>query len=587
MRASQTILGTLRDDPGDAIVASHRLMLRAGLARKLGAGLYHFLPLGLRVMRKIEAVIREEMDAAGALEFELPILTPAELWQKSGRWDLMGKEMFRLKDRHDSDNVLGPTHEESFTSLMSELLQSYRDLPKNVYQIHTKFRDEIRPRFGVIRSREFVMKDAYSFDLDEAGLDRTYQTMRRTYRRIFARLGLSVVPVEADMGTMGGSASEEFMTPSEIGEETLLLSSDRKYRSNQEKTPCVYPDAKAIDATRAATSDLSTLERLHTPGAKTIDDVCKVLNISPRDILKTVVYLADGKLVAVAIRGDRDVNEVKLRNQLGALELAPADPAAIVAAGSIPGYIAPIGLKGEAITLWDLSLTTGTEWVIGANEKNYHLRGFVAPADRQSVDVALARSGDPVPGGAGVLTEMKGIEVGHIFKLGYKYSEAFKLSVLDANGRPVTPIMGCYGIGVNRTLATIIEQWHDEKGVRWPISVAPYEVCLVSIAKDDTEIAAARALYEALLRADVEVLWDDRDLRPGVKFTDAELIGYPIRLTMGKGYFQKGELEVQLRANGETLSFQGPVESLVEQTVALRARLAKELERQLEAELET
>ena len=581
MLASRSLIATLRDDPGDAVVASHRLMLRAGLVRKLGAGLYHFLPLGLRVFRKIETIIREEMNAAGALEFQLPILTPSELWEQSGRWDKMGKEMFRVKDRHEVWNVLGPTHEESFSSLVADLIKSYRDLPLNVYQIHTKFRGEIRPRFGVIRSREFCMKDAYSFDLDDAALDVTYQKMRVAYRRIFARLGLHTIPVEADSGAMGGTGSEEFMVPSEIGEETLLISEKGEYRSNQEKTPVVYLAGKSVakKSTAAPTTDAQSLKRLHTPGMKTIADVARHLEISATEILKIVMYMADEKPVAVCIRGDRDVNEVKLMNQLGATVLAPATAEQIKAAGSVIGFIGPLGLAKDVRLLWDLSLTAGgPEWVVGANEAEYHLGGCVLDPDRASVDLALAIAGDPSPAGDGVLKEMKGIEVGHIFKLGKKYTDAFQISVQGEDGRPLTPVMGCYGVGVNRTMATIIEQWHDDKGIRWPISAAPYEIALVSITKSDDEAAQARAFYEALMAAGCDVLWDDRDMRPGVKFNDAELIGYPIRLTMGKSFFQDGELEVQLRAKNEQSKIKGDAAELVQAVLRMRTELYAELE---------
>lgn len=581
MLASRSLIATLRDDPGDAVVASHRLMIRAGLVRKLGAGLYHLLPMGLRVFRKIENIIREEMNAAGALEFQLPILTPAELWEQSGRWDKMGKEMMRSKDRHDVWNVLGPTHEESFSSLVKDLIKSYRDLPLNVYQIHTKFRDEIRPRFGVIRSREFCMKDAYSFDLDDAALEVTYQKMRAAYRRIFARLGLDTIPVEADSGAMGGTGSEEFMVPSEIGEETLLLSENGKYRSNQEKTPVAYADAgkSKADGKSTATSDLKTLERLHTPGLKTIADVAKHLNVSGSAILKTVVYYADEEPVAVCMRGDREVNEIKLSNYLGAGTLVPASPDQIKAIGSVIGFIGPIGLTGDVRLLWDLSLSAGgPEWIIGANETEYHLGGCVLDPQRESVDLALARAGDPSPAGDGILKEMKGIEVGHIFKLGKKYSDAFKITVQGEDGRPLTPVMGSYGVGVNRTMATIIEQWHDDKGIRWPISAAPYEIALVSIAKGDDEMEKARAFYDALIAAGCDVIWDDRGTRPGVKFNDAELIGYPIRLTMGKSYFQDGELEVNERAKGTQSKWEGDIPALVESVLKLRNELYAELE---------
>ncbi len=591
MQATHTVIATLRDDPGDAVVASHRLMLRSGLARKQGSGLYSFLPLGLRVMRKIEQVIREEMEAAGAVEVLLPILTPAELWEESGRWTKMGKEMFRVKDRHEVMNALGPTHEESMTSLVKDLIRSHRDLPLNIYQMHTKFRDEIRPRFGVIRSREFVMKDSYSFDLDEAGLENTYQKMRIAYRRVFARLGLRTVPVEADSGAMGGTGSEEFMVPSEIGEETLLLSESESYRSNSEKTPVVYTDI--VDEARAKpTQELSELEKLHTPNVKTIEDLAKFLEVRPAQILKTVLYMIDGQPTAVCIRGDRDVNEIKLANVTSAQEILAASPEEIKQAGSVAGFIGPLGIAKDVRILWDTSLQTGEAWIIGANEVDYHYKGCVLDPQRESADLGLARAGDPAPNGDGLLKEIKGIEVGHIFKLGYKYTDAFKLTVQNEDGKAVKPIMGTYGIGVNRTLATIIEQWHDDKGITWPVSAAPFEICLISITGKDPqqrerELTQARELYAALKDAGCDVLWDDRDLRPGVKFADSELIGYPIRLTMGKKFFQDGELEVLLRSKDEQSVLKGSsVRELVPQILRLREKLYDDLRQLLEQQIE-
>ena len=578
MKASQFLIATLREDPQDAQVASHRLMLRSGLVRKVGAGLYHILPMGLRVIRKIEAIVREEMNRTGAMEFQLPVLIPAELWEKSGRWNTMGKEMFRLKDRHDIWNVLGPTHEESFTDLMSQILRSYRDLPVNVYQIHTKFRDEIRPRFGVIRSREFIMKDAYSFHADAASLDETYQKMRGAYRQIFQRSGLETVPVEADSGSMGGSGSEEFMVPSEIGEEVLLLSDE--YRSNQEKTPVLYAELgdtgegsspknaasdkggsgggkKAANSGTAAAPTLADLQIIDTPKIRTIEELAQFLKCQTAELLKSVVYRTENGLVFIGIRGDRDINEVKLKNHLGCLELNPASDADFTKIGSVPGSAGPFDLKvaDNLQILFDRSALTADTWITGANQKDKHVKGFYLTAEQKAgaVDLALAVNGDPSPAGDGLLREMRGIEVGHIFKLGDKYTKAFGLTVLDPDQQPIVPIMGCYGIGINRTMATVIEQNHDDKGIVWPISVAPFEVCLVSITKTEEEKAQAQAVYESMLSAGLDVLWDDRDLRPGVRFNDAELLGYPIRVTLGKFYFQDGEAEIQIRSTGESL----------------------------------
>ena len=620
MRASQTLLHTLREDPGDALTASHRLLLRAGLAYKLGAGLYHLLPLGLRSFRKIEAIVRSEMDQAGALEIQAPILIPAELWQRSGRWDAMGKELFRLQDRHANWNALGPTHEESFSELFSNLLRSHKDLPKNIYQIHTKFRDEIRPRFGMIRAREFVMKDAYSFHLDEECLEKGYQTMRRAYRRIFARLDLDTLSVEADTGSMGGQASEEFMVPAEIGEEVLLVSEDGRYRSNQEKTPVIYE--KRRTAKLEAAQDKSKLKKIHTPKLKNIIEVAKFLKTETDQILKAVLYMADQRPVLVFLRGDREVNEVKLKNHLKSRELCPASLDETKRLKLAAGFMGPLGImekkstkeakavKGAQIAketkvtketklsvLWDHSVKSRDKFVIGANEKDYHYMDYVPDPKIESQDLALARAGDPVPSlqekdegkGEGKaiskdthilddkLREIRGIEVGHIFKLGRKYSEAFGMKVLNEKGREVVPWMGCYGIGINRTLATIIEQHHDEKGIRWPIAAAPFEVLLISISKSAEENQKAAAFYEALLGAGCDVLWDDRDLRPGVKFADAELIGFPIRITMGKHYFSSGVLELQLRASGKEEKFEGDLQGAVEKVLSLKAKLYQDM----------
>ncbi len=581
MKASKYLLPTARENPQDAVIASHRLMLRAGLFRKSGSGLYHILPMGLRVIRKIENIVREEMNNAGALEFSLPILTPSELWKQSGRWDTMGKEMFRIQDRHEAWLTLGPTHEESFTDLMKGILKSYRDLPVNVYQIHPKFRDEIRPRFGVIRSREFSMKDAYSFDMDQEGLEITYQTMRQAYRKIFARTGLVTIPVEADTGAMGGTGSEEFMVPSDIGEETLLISEKGKYRGNQEKTPVVYSDAVTREAPAKANSTKMKLKKVHTPNCATIADLEHFLKIPAQHILKTMLYLADGRPVAVCLRADRNLNEVKLKNNLHATEVTPASAEEILAAGSVAGYIGPEGLDESIPIFWDESINTGREWVIGANEKDHHYLGYIAQVHK-TVDLALAVGGDPSPAGDGILQEVKGIEVGHIFKLGYKYTKAFEMTVLDENGKPHMPIMGCYGIGVTRTMAAVIEQEHDTEGIVWPISVAPFEIVLVSITKSEEEDGRVGEFYKAMTDIGLEVFWDDRDLRPGVKFTDAELIGFPIRITMGKKYFEAGDVEVQIRRGKKNLVLKGNSFEILDQIVNIRKELFADLNSRME-----
>ncbi|TGM91591.1 proline--tRNA ligase [Leptospira levettii] len=556
MKASSYLIPTAKEDPQDAVVASHKLMMRAGLIRKSAAGLYSYLPLGLRVLRKIEGIVRKEMDAAGALEFQLPILTPSEIWKESGRWDKMGKEMFRLKDRHDNESCLGPTHEESFCVLVKPMVRSYKDLPINVYQIHTKFRDEIRPRFGVIRSREFTMKDAYSFHLDDESLDKTYQTMRKTYRRIFAGMGLSTIPVQADSGNMGGSASEEFMVVSPIGEETLTICPSCHYSGNIEKTPVI---AKKNTAKQAFNGN----GKLHTPAKKSITEVAEFLNTKEENLLKAVALVADGQYVLVFLEGDRELNENKLKNHLGCNELRPMGPAEMEKLGLVPGFIGPGFPKSESLKIYiDALIDWNFTYIAGANEMDHHIAGvqltsYFQEEEVTKIDVSQAKVGDPCPSCGTGLTAEKGIEVGHIFKLGQKYSKAFDITVLNDKGKATTTTMGCYGIGVNRCMATVIEQCNDDKGIFWPVSIAPFTVCLVSIAKNPEDIAKIESIYKALVASGIEVLWDDRDLGPGFKFKDSELIGFPIRITLGKGFLEKNEITILDRKSmaEETIPF--------------------------------
>ncbi|MBE7438525.1 MAG: proline--tRNA ligase [Spirochaetales bacterium] len=552
MKSTQFFIRTFRDPPADAVVASHRLLVQAGFIRKQGSGHYHLLPAGLRSLRKIEAVIREEMNAAGAIEFQLPQMIPAELWQKSGRYQAMGKELFRLADRHGNWNVMGPTHEESFTDLLCGLLKSYKELPLNLYQIQTKFRDEIRPRYGMIRSREFIMKDAYSFHRNDENLREIYEVMRLTYRRIFERLGLQTIAVEADSGAMGGARSEEFMIASEVGEEVLLVGEG--YAGNREKTTVEYG--------RAATVAPSPGEKVATPGKKTIEEVSTFLGIRPEQMIKAVACVSGDQLIVVFLRADREVNEAKLKALLGVSELEAASPEQIASCGGVAGFLgpglssAPSRKKGkkktdrELVCIYDASLKSGGPYVAGANEVDFHLRNYM-PALTEVHDVALARAGDPVPGGKGTLKEMKGMELGHIFQLGDKYSRTMGLELLDEKGRTFHPLMGCYGIGVNRTLAAIAEQHHDEAGLAWPRVAAPFEVVLISITRSPAEIEAVAELYQSMISLGMDVLWDDREERPGVKFNDADLIGYPLRITAGKTFFAQGNLEVRVRKTGE------------------------------------
>ncbi|MCC5815890.1 MAG: proline--tRNA ligase [Leptospira sp.] len=577
MKASQYLIPTTKDDPQDAVVASHKLMMRAGLVRKSGAGLYHYLPLGLKILKKIESIIREEMDSSGALEFQLPILTPSDLWKESGRWDKMGKEMFRLKDRHDNENCLGPTHEESFCSLMKPMLRSYKDLPINVYQIHTKFRDEIRPRFGVIRSREFTMKDAYSFHLDDASLEETYQLMRQTYRKIFQRMGLTTIPVQADSGNMGGSASEEFMVVSPIGEETLMLCDACGYNGNIEKTPLVINSEKD-----AENGTYSQGVEVSTPNAKSIEDVAKLLNVDTHDCIKALALVVDGIPNIVFIPGDRELNEAKFKNATSANESRPMGNAELEKYNLIAGFIGADQTFHKDIRVWkDASLSHSKKYVTGYNKVDFHIQDYVGGdkwSDMETADLVMTRRGDACPNCGKPMDEEKGIEVGHIFQLGKKYAESFDIKVLDDKGKPQVLTMGCYGIGVNRCMATVIEQCNDDKGIYWPISIAPFEICMVSIAKAPEDIARIEGIYNSLKSKGFDILWDNRDMGPGFKFKDAELIGYPIRLTLGKGFLEKGEISIMNRKSGEEILHDFKDEESLSQVISgIRERLYEEL----------
>ncbi|WP_016756588.1 proline--tRNA ligase [Leptospira santarosai] len=576
MKASKYILPTEKENPADAVVASHRLMIRAGLVRKSSAGLYFYLPLGLKILQKIKQIVREEMNETGALEFDLPILTPSDFWEQSGRWTAMGKEMFRINDRHDLSYALGPTHEESFSFLLKPLLKSYKDLPINVYQIQTKFRDEIRPRFGVIRSKEFIMKDAYSFHMDDVSLDDTYQTMRVAYRKIFDRCGLKTIPVQADSGSMGGSASEEFMVVSPIGEETLLLCNSCGYGSNREKTPLVLKKEN-ISAKLGEKKDIST------PGKKSIAEVGAFLGISEVETIKAIALKSDKKKILVFLRGDLELNLHKLHSLLRIADSEPMTDAEIRDLGLVPGFIAPVAPNDKVKVLYDRSLLKDFPYVVGASKEDFHTQGFVLEKEISGLpefaDVALARDGDLCPNCNSPLKAEKGIEVGHIFKLGDKYTKAFGIQVLDQNGKSRVLTMGCYGIGVNRTMATVIEQCNDEKGIFWPISIAPFEVALVSIAKGEEQFSKVEEFYNVLMNKGIDVFWDDRDVGPGFKLKDSELIGFPIRITIGKKFFENGEVSIYNRKKDkeESFAFAG-FEDLVERVESLRRELFAELE---------
>jgi prolyl-tRNA synthetase len=568
MRLSVYPIQNMKEVPADAEVVSHRLMLRAGLIRRVAGGLYTWLPMGLRVLRKVERVIREEMDRAGALEILMPVAQPAELWVESGRWDRFGPELLRFKDRHDRDMVLGPTHEEVVTDLARRELRSYRQLPVNFYQIQTKFRDEIRPRFGVMRAREFSMKDAYSFHADDASLAEGYQRMYEAYTAIFTRLGLRFRAVHADTGAIGGSASQEFHVLADSGEDAIVFSDGDDYAANLEMAEALAPPGP-----RSAPG--SARQEAATPGARTIAEVSTLLGMEPARILKTlVVEGADGGLVALAIRGDHELNAVKAQKTAGvASPLRMADAARIAAVlGCEPGSLGPVGLKIPVIA--DRAAAALADFVCGANRADLHLTGVNWGRDLPEPAVADLRNvvdGDPSPTGRGRLSVTRGIEVGHIFQLGRKYSEAMGATVQDEHGGTMFMPMGCYGIGVTRIVAAAIEQNHDERGIVWPAPLAPFDVVLVGLnwEKSARVRETAEALYRKLGTAGIEVLLDDRDARPGVKFADAELSGIPIRIVVSDRGIEAGRLEYRHRLASGNEDF-----PMAEAVSFVRARMA-------------
>lgn len=546
MRWSQYPVNTAKETPAEAEIVSHQLMLRAGLIRRLAAGLYTWLPLGLRTLRKVETIVREEMDRAGALELLMPAIQPAELWVESGRWNQFGPELLRLRDRHERDFCVGPTHEEVITDIARRELKSYRQLPVNFYQIQTKFRDEVRPRFGVMRAREFMMKDAYSFHLDEASLAEGYRAMYDAYSRIFSRMGLKFRAVQADTGAIGGSASQEFHVLATSGEDAIAFSDGSGYAANVETAEAVAPR----DGRPAPREPLT---RVHTPGVKSIAELCAFLNIGPgRSIKAIVVEGTDGAPVLLCLRGDHELNAVKAQ-KLAAIRspLTFAAPEAIRAAfGAAPGSLGPVGFRGRVIA--DRAVAGLADAVAGANEDDWHVTGFTFGRDAPEPEYADLRNvleGDPSPDGRGTLRIARGIEVGHIFQLGRKYSESMGATVLDEAGRSVTLFMGCYGIGVTRVVAAAIEQNHDERGIVWPDPIAPFQVVLVALNlhKSSRVREAADRLYDELRIAGVDVLYDDRDARPGVKFADAELLGIPHRIVVGERGLDAGQLEYRHR----------------------------------------
>jgi prolyl-tRNA synthetase len=543
MRYRRSLLPTLKEAPADATSISHILLSRAGCVRRVGAGIYSFLPLGMRVLRNIERVIREEMNRAGAEELLLPALLPAEYFQESGRWDVFGDTLFRLKDRKRGDYHLGPTHEEIITDLARREIKSYRDLPKNLYQIQTKFRDEARPRSGLLRCREFTMKDAYSFHVDEEDAKKAYESMRVAYTRMFDRMQLDYRMVSADSGSMGGSGSAEFQVLVQSGEDQLVACASCNYAANLE-----VATSKPLPAEGSA-DGVAAREKVHTPRAGTIEDVSKFLKLEPKRFLKSLVYLVGDKLVLVVVRGDHEVNEVKLARALGVPEVFLAPPADVVkATGAKLGFAGPVGFEGRILI--DRDAANVNDGATGANETDYHFV-HVQPGRDFSADVAEIRStnqGDACPSCGAALSLYRGIEAGHIFLLGTRYSGQMGARYLDVAGKEQTIVMGCYGIGVSRLVATVVEQHHDDNGIRWPMALAPYQVHVVPLG-DSPAVAEATAKLEAELeQAGLEILVDDREERPGVKFKDADLIGIPLRITIGEKGLKNGQVELKPRS---------------------------------------
>ncbi|MBW2658711.1 MAG: proline--tRNA ligase [Deltaproteobacteria bacterium] len=571
MRYSETLLPTLRETPAEAEIVSHRLMLRAGFIHKLTSGIYSYLPYGLAAIRKVENIVREEMDRAGARELLMPMVQPADLWKESGRYEKYGPELLRFNDRHERESCLGPTHEEVVTDIVRKALHSYRDLPVNLYQIQTKFRDEIRPRFGLMRGREFIMKDAYSFDVSDDAAEISYRKMYDAYKRIFSRCGLDFRVVQADSGTIGGSFSHEFMVLAETGEDTIVFCRECEYAANMEKAEVRTEENRQPDS-------LAGLEKMETPGKRKVNTVCEFLGISVEQLVKTMVYMADGKAVAVLVRGDRQVEEVKLKNLLGAAEVEMAEEKQVYEITGVPtGYLGPVGLNIKIVV--DQEVAAMTNFYVGGNEKNYHMKNVNVSRDFQADAVADLRqitSSDPCPECGGALEMTEGIEVGHVFKLGTGYSESMQAMFQDKDGVEKPFVMGCYGIGVSRMVAAAIEQNHDENGIIFPVPLAPYTVIVLNLGlKDQAITEMAERLYRELSERGVEVLLDDRDERPGAKFKDADLLGIPFRVTVGKSLTKSGLVEVKNRKSGVT------EEMVPEQLVAaLLTKIAAEIDLQ-------
>jgi prolyl-tRNA synthetase len=553
MLFSRALIPTMKEAPADATNASHVLLLRAGFIRRVGAGIYDFLPLGYRTLRKVERLVREEMDEAGALEILMPALLPAEYFKETGRWEAYGDVLLRLRDRKGGDYHLGPTHEEIVTDIARREIRSYRDLPKTLYQVQVKFRDEPRPRGGLLRGREFLMKDAYSFDADEKGASESYERMRRAYVRIFDRMGLTYRMVQADSGAIGGSTSAEFQVLVGSGEDAIVACDRCDYAANVEVAvagaAAATPSPVAGSGVGLGDAPPGPVRRVHTPGLGGIEDVAAFLHIPTSAMLKSLLYVAAGEVVMIVVRGDHEVNEVRLARLLGVDEVFLAGEGEVEkATGAKVGFAGPVTFAGRIVV--DRSASQVHAGVTGANDTDWHLTDVRFERDYrgQVADVRLAATGDPCPNcDGGKLTSYRGIEAGHIFILGTKYSQPMGATFIDEKQQQRALVMGCYGIGVSRLVATTIEQHHDDNGMKWPMSVAPYHVHLITLGKDDALLGAARALYDELAKVGVEVLWDDRDERPGVKFKDADLIGIPLRLTLGSKGLAAGQIELKPR----------------------------------------
>ncbi|WP_421900353.1 proline--tRNA ligase [Maridesulfovibrio sp.] len=572
MRLSRYYIPTLKEDPSEAEVVSHKLLMRAGMIRKLTSGIYNYLPLGLKSINKVAGIVREEMNRAGALEVLMPMVQPGDLWQETGRWDYYGKELLRVKDRHGRDYCLGPTHEEVITDLVRGEVKSYKQLPLNLYQIQNKFRDEIRPRFGLMRGREFIMKDAYSFDKDEAGAEESYANMFEAYKKAFSRIGLNFRPVQADSGAIGGDFSHEFHVLADTGEDTIAVCKDDKcgYAANLEKAKVAAPAGESM-----LNAECPAIEEVATPGKHTVEEVCEFLGVEQDKLVKTLLFTVDGEPVAALVRGDRELNDVKLRNLVGGNEIEMATEEQVKEwTGAPVGFAGPVGIKVERIFA-DHELLAATDWIAGANKGDTHIKHLSLGRDckiEQFADLRVITEADPCPECGAAIKFTKGIEVGHVFKLGSKYSKSMEATFLDENGKTQPMVMGCYGIGVSRIVASAIEQNNDENGAIFPPTIAPFELCVISLGGKDAAVnEKAEELYNELMEMGIDAAYDDRKERPGVKFADADLIGYPMQLVIGGKGLKNGIVEAKNRKTAEKIEL--PLEGFTEAFKAWRAEI--------------